>query len=805
MHEVKSSLVSLLKVPTFCFTIILTLGITFGAVVTAFSLNYLVFVKPLVYKDSERLVVATQARVKNHKETDIGFQSYPALVDWYNKSQSFEKKALIASDTAQITSIPSMPLVNASYVTPEYFDIASATMQIGRSFTEAEGLNKFKPSVILSDRAWSLYFNRARDVLGKTVTIEDSQFVIVGVLAGTFQQPQVNQFKVESLVYLPWDYNLIKDEDRNVWDNFMPHILFVGKVHPTIRIPQAELELTTLVDSAFLRHTQGSDYWKGTSLSAKVMTFEQAIIGDSGTVSALFFAGVFALLLIAVANATNLFLSRIVEKRRQLAIQAALGAQKRHIFRVMLSESACLAFFSLALSLLVNWFGILLLQEHAANLLPRLDELSLTIPSVIFMIVFGVLLSFTFAGVATQALDYHSLNNMLQSSGKGSGLQISSRLRSILAASQITLAIVLLAANFSLMYTATMKITQPLGIDTQNTYFVTVNTGNKTFSDVELGQHAKALKSAFKSMPEIEAASVISATPFNPRMTRSVFHPDRPKDHVRTNVLISDKDFQNVFSQKLINGRQFTEAEVKDEAKVAILSESLARALYGNESAAINQTMIYASDMYKIVAVVADINNPSSTSREEVLYLPGELNRLSFALKRKAQVNLNKLSLSKVIKVHDSKFRIFSYYTFDELHSRILKRDIATAAITFAISILTLLLASIGLYGVLSYNVKMRQYELGVRMAIGASPLQIVTRVILDNSKAIAWGSSISILIIIVTGLGNFKLGFENFEIGIYPSIVSMLVTLILSLIISLVSLNGVANRMPIHSLRNTD
>ncbi|WP_125561135.1 ABC transporter permease [Pseudoalteromonas rubra] len=805
LHELKLSFFSLLKVPAFCFTIILTLGITLGALITAFNLNYLIFVKPLVYNDHERLVVANHVRIKSYESSGEGFQSYPSLLEWYRKSKAFDEKALISSDITQITSISSMPRVNASYVTPDYFEITTASMQLGRAFNESEGLNQYKPSVILTDKAWQTIFNREPDVLGKTVAVEDIQFVVVGVLSADFQQPQLTEFKSESLVYLPWDYNSIHAELRTSWDDFLPHIQFVGKVKASLELQQAQHELTSLSDAGFRRNTQGSEYWKGVSLQARLLTFEEAIIGDSETTSALFFAGVLALLLIAVANATNLFLSRIVEKRRQLAIQAALGAQKQHIFRAMLAESMCLTFGALLLSIAIALCGIYLLQQNAAGQLPRLDEMSLDLPSIVFMLICGIILSFIFAGTASLAVNYRGLNGMLQSSGKGSGLQISSGLRVVLAASQITLAIILLSTNFSLMFEASTKITQSLGIDTEDTYYITVSTGNKDLSELSMSQQGKELKNLIEAMPEVEAVSIISATPLSPRMTRSVLHPDRPNDYIRTNVLISDNDLQKVFSQKTITGRQFTEMEVRNNSNVVMVSQTLAKALYGDEFSAINQPLMYSGVTYKIISVVEDVNNPSGRAFDEMLYLPSEVEKLSFVVKRQGEAPLSKQSLQNLVSDYDNNFRVFLYYSMEDLHYRILKRDVATAVITISLSILTLLLAAIGLYGILSYNVKMRQYELGVRMAIGANPMHIVKDVLKDNSKAIIWGVVISVMAMLLFEVAKRKVDFTNFNVDLFPSLSAIALTLLLSIMISIISLNGVANRSPVYSLRNDD
>ncbi|MCJ8270456.1 MAG: ABC transporter permease, partial [Psychrosphaera sp.] len=509
IQELKYSMASLLKAPTFFLSIVVTLGVTFGALITAFALNHLVFVEPLVYKDHQRLVVANHVRVKNKGEKGEGFQSYPALMEWYNKNGVFSEQALVQNKTAQLTSKPTQPKVYVSYVTPGYFSIATASMQLGRAFNQNEGLNTHKAVAIITAELWQQQFGRESNVIGKSVSVEDVSYTVIGVLSEDFSQPQVARWKQESGIFLPWDFNRDSEETRKTWDDFRPYNLFVGKLKPGISHQRAELQLSNLIQRQFEEQVQGSNYWSGVALQAKLTSFEHAIIGDSRTTSALFFAGVFALLLIAVSNSTNLFLSRTAQKRRQMAIQVALGAKKYHIFRVILAESSCLVICATILSVFVSMAGISLLQTYAADLLPRLEELQFNLVTLAFVILVGIILSFTFALIASNAINYRSLNTVLQASGKGAGLQISSRTRMFLVASQVMLAITLLAVNFSLMFTALDKINQPLGINTSQTHYLTLSTGTKQFSENELTQHAMGIRQTLEKLPSVDSASVV--------------------------------------------------------------------------------------------------------------------------------------------------------------------------------------------------------------------------------------------------------------------------------------------------------
>ncbi|MCJ8268371.1 MAG: ABC transporter permease, partial [Psychrosphaera sp.] len=288
------------------------------------------------------------------------------------------------------------------------------------------------------------------------------------------------------------------------------------------------------------------------------------------------------------------------------------------------------------------------------------------------------------------------------------------------------------------------------------------------------------------------------------RRTRSVFLPSAPKNQIRTNVLLVDEGLLPLLELKFLAGRNFKATDVKDEASVVVVSKALADKLYPGGDA-LNRNLLYADEKRKIIAIVDDIDNPSRRANKYMLYSPVQLDRLKFIVKRKSNVVLERATLARAVNQFDSKVRIFSFYTLSELHDDILARDFATAAITIVLSVLTLFLASGGLYGVLSYGIKMRRYELGVRMAIGAKPIHIILQVLADNAKAIGLGLFLSLVIIVFVVTGEYRIGNEALELGVSSTLMAVTLTLLVSLLISILSLKGVANKSPISSLRLDD
>jgi ABC-type antimicrobial peptide transport system permease subunit len=654
LYLVKQAWGSLKKKPGFVATVVTTMGTTLGALVCVLTLVYLLIWEPLPYPQQDKLYNVSYLLNDKMNQLEADSFTYPGLIHLYRNQDVFEKTALIGYGQDVLTSLPHQPTFNTAYVTPEWFGLLGASMQLGRMFEATEALDTFNPVAILSYRTWQDDFAGNTDVLAEKVTFRGISFRIIGVLGNDFVEPQIKKIGLQTGIWLPWDYNLDVQLKHN-WGNLSPDLTFVGRLKETPTAYQAEQVITSLVNDTWIENIASIPFFNDWSIEMKLESFQTAIVGDSQNTVYQLLAGVFGLVFIAFANIANLFMSRTAEQQRQLAIYAALGAKKSHLFRGLLGDSGLLMSFSVLVAMVIASLGFSLLQANLASELPRINELGVNYITFLASIILGLLFAFSFAFFGTKMINYRALNFILQTSGKGkgkgTGVQVSKRFRQGLIVSQVAIATVLVFANV-----------------------------------------VKSVK-----MP---AQSDVPMRVYTPSSLAS------------PNMTLKLRDGQSVRREQ----------------------------------------------------VVTAINNVSN------LY---------------ALFNLETLDSQK-------RSRLFTQYT--------------TATTTSALAIITLFLASVGLYGILSYGTQMRRFELGTRMAIGAKRKDLVGLIVKDNLWVIVLGIASSIVVMLGIYIGYTEVLLAYMSVDLLPIFLTTILSIaLLSLFACYWPLRRYINHPAIHSLRGSD
>ncbi|TAP37296.1 ABC transporter permease, partial [Alteromonas sp. KUL49] len=319
----------------FVATVVTTMGTTLGALLCVLTLGFLLIVEPLPYPDQTRLYNVIHHIGDDKDEVNATAFTYPGLIHLYKNQDVFEQTALVHYGSDVLTSLPHQPTLNTAYVTPEWLDLLGTTPLIGRGFESTEALDTHNPVAIITYETWQKEFDGTNDILSKKIAFSGVSFSIVGVLNKDFIEPQIQQTGFEAGVWLPWDYNL----DTNLmerWGNISGSLTFVGKLKPEISVAQAEQILTPLVSETWQENVASIEFFNGWSVEIELMSFKNAIVGESTSTVYKLLAGVIGLVLIALANVVNLFMSRTAEQQRQLSIYAALGAKKGSCSKVCL-------------------------------------------------------------------------------------------------------------------------------------------------------------------------------------------------------------------------------------------------------------------------------------------------------------------------------------------------------------------------------------------------------------------------------------------------------------------------------------
>lgn len=759
INDVKAAFYSLSKVKGYVVAIVLTLGITLGALVAMFNVNYQLLVKPLPYPDQEQLYLLRGDAFTNGELDLANMYPYPVVMEAYKKAgEYFDQYALVYFGTDIVRSLDNTPLFATTYVTPEYLQLADVSMAIGRSFNQSEGLDSFVPVTVISYEVWQTLFSKSQDVLGKTLRFGEVDFKIIGVTSEDFVEPQLKGPSRITQVWLPWDYNIISPNVRG-WGMFQVNQHLVGKLNAIQQPALVEQNFTNLLNDRYKQETAGRLSFDDTSIQFKLVSYRDIILDDSKTPVVLLFISALVLVLIAVTNIINLILARAANQQYHMAIKAALGAQKSHLFNLVFTEILLLILPAMAISLLVAVGGIKLLQQIAGHSLPRLTELHLSIPSIFFALFSALLLALLFSLLVSHQINYRALNSLLQASGKGVGVQISKKVRHLLILLQVMLTGVLITASLQILERSINNIQQPLGFASQDLYQVQLNIGAQRNSPVdEQKNNLIAIRDQLLAHPKVANASIASDFPISsdkiiPWFSYLSVDADfaQQKQALLTQV---DDNFLLMLDAKIIAGRHFTSEDFQTDATAIIINETFAHQLQPDGE--VLRKRYYWLNSYKrqypyeIIGVVRDFSLPNRAELPRMFVPQASVRFPRLLLQLKPHQKLDKMEINELMARVQNQYKVSELISTNAAHQLLIARYKLSASIAVVLSVITLCLAAIGIYGVLSYSVQLRRFELGVRMAIGAGPDKIFWQIFKDNLVPVILGL-ISAFIILIT------------------------------------------------------
>jgi putative ABC transport system permease protein len=748
---------SLRKNLGYLLTIVLTLGITLGALVAMFNLNYQILAAPLPYPDAERLYLMHCATFRNAQPESLGVDNimpYPLLVESYKQhSEHIEHKALVNFYVDAIRGLPDTPQVNTSYITPEYLQMLQPPMSMGRVFAADEGLDAQAPVTVISFKTWREIFHSDPEILGKTLRFGAVDFKIIGVTAEHFSEPQLVGLAHETQVWLPWDYNLVPPGYRG-WSGFVDREYLVVKLKPGTNLNAAEQDLSVRLNGRFQEENAAVAYFSGFSLGFTLMSYQRVIMGDSKTRILMLLAGALVLLLIAAANIVNLMLARAASQQRTMAIKAALGAQKWHLFSGLLAEILYLMALASLLSLVVALGGIALLKMFASSYLPRLAELQLSWPSMLFALVAALLLAVSFALMVSHQVNYRALNMMLQTSGKGVGIQISARVRRLLILVQVVLAGILLTINVQILQQSLQHIAQPLGMALENIHELELNIGLQSSSlPEERKRNLMAIRAELLASPKVENASLTNFFPIGQNSAGADYGLISAaadfSNSKRALLTFTDERYLKIYAIPLLLGRHFDAREFQEDTHVIIINETFARSLQADGQVLGKRYYAGMGDPYEVIGIVRDLSLPGVAEEPRMFMPQANVDFPRILLQLKPNQAFTKEELNQLMARVNSQYKVAIFLSMTHAQARLLAQARLSAALTTALALLTLLLASLGIYGVLSYSVLLRRFELGIRMAIGAGPRTIFMKVLRDNIVPVLVGLALAFILLV--------------------------------------------------------
>lgn len=802
-YQIKQAWMSLKQKPGFVATVVTTMGTTLGALLCISTLAYLMLIEPLPYPEQSRLVNVTSVfKDKSGSITSDSF-TYPGLVHLYKNQDVFEQSALLHYGQDVLISQPRQPTLNTAYTTPEWFVLLGAKMELGRAFEATEALDTFNPVAIISYKTWQQEFDSNPSILEQSVTFNGVSYKIVGVLSKGFIEPQITETGREVSVWLPWDYNLdVGYKER--WGNVSAALTFVGLLKEDVTARKAALSITPLVNNTWLEQVTSYPVFKGWSITMEVTSFKSQIMGGSEHTVHLLLICVWGLVFIAFANIINLFMSRVAQQRRKMAIHAVLGAKKSHLFNALLAESSVLMMGSILLALVIASSGFALLQAYLSPVLPRMNELSLSVFTFSLAILIAILFAVLIALLNHRIINYQSLNSALVSSGKGLGTQVSKRVRQTLIVSQVALATLLVFANITVFKESVKVIQQPLGLSVENLVHIQLSVPkNVSLPEEEFLSVMKELKHNLLQLPQVDNVSRSESAMAS--FSLIVLTALNTEDNMTTEYKHIDELYFSLIEQSLIEGIVFNANSREYENMPIIINDVFAKRLNPNGSA-LGYVLSPGRDKFIVTGVVSGIKMPNETSIPIRAYLPSPNDLSQLTLKLANNQLISREQVLAEIQAISQQYSLFNMEVLDDVKTRLLFTQYTTAITTSVLTFITLFLASIGLYGILSYSTQMRRFELGTRMAIGAKRKQMVGLIIKDNAWVIAIGMATSVVVMLALYITfqetlNAYLGF--YLLGMFA--LTVFAIGLLSLFACYWPLRQYINQTAIHSLRGSD
>ena len=809
LYQVKQAYLSLKQKPGFVFSVVSTMGVTLGALLCVLTLAYVMLIKPLPYPDQERLYQAELRQIDNEGSFNVSGFNYPGLVDFYQNQSIFSEAAIVDYHVSSLVSHPESPVIHSSYVTPEWFNLMATPLVKGRVFSESEGLNSYQPIAVISYKAWQTIFGGNENVVGEKVSTNNQTYTIVGVLAEHFVEPALLETGYETQLWFPWDYNPTPDNNRKIWWGRSHQRTIIGKLNEGIPESNAAKLSSSYVNEKWQLHNADSEYFKGWHVELKLNALRDVIIGESKNAVTLLLLSGICLVMIATMNILNLFIARLAEQHQRIAIQSCLGAKPNTVFKSLFIESSLLIISALLIAFFLAFNSFDIIRHYLSNILPRVQELQLGIFTVSSALIVGLLLVYTFAWFGKKSINFSRLNLSLMSSGKGQQSQLPKKLRLFLIVSQISIAFLLLFISSNISFNAFDKITYDDGLNVDNQLSLQIrmyadNLPSAQERDVLLEQ----LRQALIELPEVNNVSRSSSPLTGSFNTWSLTELTEMKQVLPFGRNI-DHQYFDISGQTLLEGELFTEHDVKNNAKKIIINQQLAQAISPNKSV-IGRRLSFGTsaedkNAFSISGVVTDFKMPGDDIIPPKVYKPSN-NAFNMTIEFKDNQTLSRAQLLKVMKSTSKIFNIFKLEKLSTLkHAKLYSYYIALTS-TVSISLLSIALTMIGLFGILNYSSQMRRFEIGTRMAIGAKSKDIIAMVLKDNAAALLAGVAVSLLLLLGLYVGFSDKLTHYISVALIPIFIATLGLIsLISFLACYLPLRQYIKKPAIQSLRGSD
>ena len=708
--------------PGFAIVAVLTLGLGIGATTAIFSVVDGVLLRPLPYPDADRLVRVSQYDARRSERDDASPANF---ADWHERSRSFSKLAYFQYFGHDVRGAAGETIsINSWLVSEEYFDVLGVRPSLGRVFRPEEFRAGAARVVVISTALWQQRYGGDPKVLGRQEILDGVPHSIIGVMPASFQFPERRHI---------WAPKILDDAEKK--DRFGTYLAGVGRLKPGTTLAAAQDDMSRIARDLAQTYPRTN-----ANVGIQLSPVPNELLGAVRQALLVLLGAVICVLLVACANVANLLLARGSDRRREFAIRAALGAGRTRLARQMITESGLLAALGCGVGLLLGKWGIQLLLALSPATLPRTEEISLDGRVLLFTLVVSLLMAILFGLAPVRMFSSPELHDAIREGGRTSASRGRVRLRAALIVTEVALALVLLVGSGLLIRSFVSLLRVDPGFVPENRAMVQLFLWDQ-YAKPEL--RAAALRDfveRMRSVPGVESVGAVSAMPFalaNIGVQTPFAIEGRPAaapgEAPNAYTTVATHGYFETMGIALRRGRTLTDADNATGAKVAMLSESFVRKYFPNEDPIGKRIAVRfdGGQSREIVGIVADVRHDDlqRPAREEVYFPHSQFafGSMTIAVRTTGDPSLLLKSLQKAVWDVNPNQAIYAATTLNELLATSLKERRFNLSLIGGFAGLALVLAAVGVYGLISYSTSRRSREFGVRLALGASSRQIVS------------------------------------------------------------------------------